>query len=76
MTGDCQEEGAILLCGSAPRENVDDGPQTCCEKCGNELCPKCGGHCSQGYGFAYGGIGTYTACNECDYFYKVQDQPE
>ena len=32
----------------------------------------------QGYGLAGGGIGCYTACVEdgCDYFDKVQDEPE
>jgi len=71
MPGD--DESAVILCGTAQRENVDDGPQTACPKCGHSLCPRCGGHCLQGYGLAFGGMGSYEACNDCDYFYKVQD---
>ena len=28
----------------------------------------------EGYGLAYGGIGAYTACNECEWFSKMQDE--
>lgn len=66
----------ILACGTAPRENPQ--PQNhepmWCPRCKANLCQKCGAHCSEGYGLAYGGIGAYTACNECEWFSKMQDE--
>lgn len=48
-----------------------------CEKCGRALsegkCPWCGELLLEGYGLAGGGIGHWSSCNSCDYFYKVQD---
>ncbi len=70
---DDEKSGAVFICGTSPRDNSDDWPQVACKKCGCSICPKCGGHCSQGYGLAFGGIGPYEACNDCDYFYKGQD---
>ena len=43
---------------------------------GNERCPKCNNETlGFGYGFAGGGIGSYTYCTTegCDYFDKTQD---
>jgi hypothetical protein len=67
--------GYVIACGTAPRENPSprDYEPRWCPKCKANLCPKCGAHCSEGYGLAYGGIGAYSACNECDWFSKTQD---
>ncbi len=38
------------------------------------LCPKCNGEITFGYGLAFGGIGGYRMCLECDWHHKTQDQ--
>lgn len=46
-----------------------------------QFCPKCFKNITNedsGYGMAFGGIGTYWTCGneDCDWFYKIMDQPE
>lgn len=42
-----------------------------------EVCPKCGGEVTRGYGLMGGGIGEYVFCagDECEFFAKKQDDP-
>ena len=37
-------------------------------------CPDCNGELCFGYGLAFGGIGSYEFCADCDYFFKEQDE--
>lgn len=70
------EDTGVILCG-IPQPNPEyPQPTKTCKKCEADICPKCGGHCSAGYGLAYGGVGSYVACNDCDYYFKQQDKGE
>lgn len=71
----------LIACGmSGEPSNTEPIPENgpkptqTCEKCGNDICPKCGDHCSAGYGLAFGGLGHYVTCNSCEFFYKEQDK--
>ncbi len=35
-----------------------------------EKCPECGGELYQGFGLAYGGMGPYQCCLDCDWVTK------
>jgi hypothetical protein len=38
-------------------------------------CPHCGGETTFGYGLAFGGVGGYLLCLDCDWFEKEVTEP-
>lgn len=48
-----------------------------CEKCGGDVCPKCGQQVEHGYGLAGGGFGAYQLCtsDSCDWMHKEYECP-
>ena len=54
-----------MLLTSTPEQQVDPEPLL-------DICPKCGAHTENGFGFAGGGYGSYVHCpaKGCGYFAK------
>lgn len=78
MSDDNSNEPTVILCGLPPAQPFSgELPKSgLCGKCNREhlLCPDCGAFVvEEGYGLAGGGVGTYWACDSCDYFMKRQD---
>lgn len=58
-----------MIRGTPPQVNDDYSQE----------CPKCHSREIQsGYGLAFGGFGSYKFCgnDECDWFYKIDEEPE
>ncbi len=75
-------EFTVLWDESAVGEATRGGPPPLQSKSHPELefCPKCLERIDSepGYGLAFGGMGTYWACEQdnCDWFYKIMDPAE
>ena len=65
------KQPAVVCCIPQPAPPVSEDPTP-------EACPKCGGPITFGYGFAAGGLGSYSMClgekdPECDWMLKTSE---
>lgn len=63
-------KGATTLGGPPPKQSETHPELMFCPKCLVQI------DAQAGYGLAYGGMGVYWSCEECDWFYKVLDAEE